>query len=652
MAKICTVCGAPLKDGVKFCEFCGSPVPADPVPEPVTPEEPKAAFCPSCGAELAPGARFCPVCGHAVGGAPAAAATPEPVPAPAPTPAPAPAPAAQPVQQTYTPPAQPVQPAAQPQQTYTPPAQPVQQTYAPPAQPVQQTYAPPAQPGQPAAGQAAPKKKKFIVPIIAIAAAVVVALVLIGGFVWPGFFKGGAKADDPVLGTWKGVYTKLVGDTQTNAEEFSLDLKSGGKGVHHRDGTEFDVKWNLDGEDFTMSETFLGISIDYVGTLKDGVLDLYNGDPTDDWTYEYVYTRDGSMPAGSGAAGTDTTDVKGGDSNTTTAVTGGEVYDTGRFKVTAPEGWSFFPQHDVFSDDPDEMDDTVLYVAKGATDEWDLFSKPSVYIKYAGPRTTLWAPDKDFYDNAEDIEPFSTGSHNWNGFKGESIGSKLYILYEEQENNVQYQVTVYYDMSGGKIDINDADVQAILASIETTDPDAVSSEPEPDPANTDPEPTNDPEPDVSGSVLPSIDRQNVLPPEELEEFDWVNEADYPGEWVEMTDMSYLEGKWKVMHIYADEEDYIIAYDLCTIDFAQANGGLTGTYHWYKYIPIDSEAEDESDLNPSEFIGTMHDGSYYGVNDEIGTLAIHNFWVTSDAEYAAGYLTLENGTQIYVYLMRP
>ena len=31
MAKICTVCGAPLKDGVKFCEFCGSPVPADPV---------------------------------------------------------------------------------------------------------------------------------------------------------------------------------------------------------------------------------------------------------------------------------------------------------------------------------------------------------------------------------------------------------------------------------------------------------------------------------------------------------------------------------------------------------------------------------------------------------------------------------------------
>ena len=157
---------------------------------------------------------------------------------------------------------------------------------------------------------------------------------------------------------------------------------------------------------------------------------------------------------------------------------------------------------------------------------------------------------------------------------------------------------------------------------------------------------------MSGSVLPSIDRQNVLPPEELEEFDWVNEADYPGEWVEMTDMSYLEGKWKVMHIYADEEDYIIAYDLCTIDFAQANGGLTGTYHWYKYIPIDSEAEDESDLNPSEFIGTMHDGSYYGVNDEIGTLAIHNFWVTSDAEYAAGYLTLENGTEIYVYLMRP
>ena len=106
---------------------------------------------------------------------------------------------------------------------------------------------------------------------------------------------GGNKEElSAFAGTYKGVYTKFVGDPETSKvedEEFSLELKADGTGTHNRDESDFDVTWKLDGENFTMHETFLGLSIDYTGTLVDGKLDIFNGDPDDDFTCEYVYEK-------------------------------------------------------------------------------------------------------------------------------------------------------------------------------------------------------------------------------------------------------------------------------------------------------------------------------------------------------------------------
>ena len=96
---------------------------------------------------------------------------------------------------------------------------------------------------------------------------------------------------EPNAGTYEGVHAKFVGDTEWVDEVFSLELKSGGKGTFKRDDMEFDVKWSVNGEEFQMTETFLGMSNEYTGTLKDGTLDIFNGDPTDDFTYEYVFTK-------------------------------------------------------------------------------------------------------------------------------------------------------------------------------------------------------------------------------------------------------------------------------------------------------------------------------------------------------------------------
>ena len=93
---------------------------------------------------------------------------------------------------------------------------------------------------------------------------------------------------------WKGTYTKFVGDPDTakdTSEEFSLELYEDGTGVHHRSGMDFKVTWELNGEDFTMSETFIGDPIVYTGTLSGNSLRLFNGDPKNDFTCEYVYEK-------------------------------------------------------------------------------------------------------------------------------------------------------------------------------------------------------------------------------------------------------------------------------------------------------------------------------------------------------------------------
>ena len=104
-----------------------------------------------------------------------------------------------------------------------------------------------------------------------------------------------AACGDPALkaasGTYTGVHCKFVGDTEWQEEEFSLELKSDGTGTSNRDGETYNVTWTLEGETFTMKETFLGMSIDYTGTLKDGELHIYNGEPESDLTYEYVYKK-------------------------------------------------------------------------------------------------------------------------------------------------------------------------------------------------------------------------------------------------------------------------------------------------------------------------------------------------------------------------
>lgn len=94
-----------------------------------------------------------------------------------------------------------------------------------------------------------------------------------------------------VAGEYIGIKSGFVGDDIGPGEEFSLILNEDGTGTNKRDGQEFICNWSVDGDKFTMKDEFMGVTIDYTGTIKDSVLEIYNGEPENEFTYKYVYEK-------------------------------------------------------------------------------------------------------------------------------------------------------------------------------------------------------------------------------------------------------------------------------------------------------------------------------------------------------------------------
>ena len=84
-------------------------------------------------------------------------------------------------------------------------------------------------------------------------------------------------------GTYKCTYAKYNADDENGivVEDWVLELQAGSKGTSKRDGEEYDLEWTLDGENITVTEKFGPLSLDYEGTLKDGVMTLYDSEDHD-----------------------------------------------------------------------------------------------------------------------------------------------------------------------------------------------------------------------------------------------------------------------------------------------------------------------------------------------------------------------------------
>lgn len=146
----------------------------------------------------------------------------------------------------------------------------------------------------------------------------------------------------------------------------------------------------------------------------------------------------------------------------------GALYDAGNVTVLVPGGWKAFPDLDVFSEEEGATNPDVLNVSKGGQSDMDLFTKPYVRIAYSGPSVQMLEPDADWYEDVEELDPIITGEHEWSGFSCKSMGVPLTILWCE-EGSIQYQATLSLGSDGDTISHQDADVQAILASVQPSD---------------------------------------------------------------------------------------------------------------------------------------------------------------------------------------
>ena len=143
----------------------------------------------------------------------------------------------------------------------------------------------------------------------------------------------------------------------------------------------------------------------------------------------------------------------------------GEVFDGGNVSALVPKGWMAFHGSDIFEEYEEGYDPNCIQIAKDAESEWDLFSKPYIQIDYYGPDEELWEPSKDFYDDAADLEPVTLGAYTWSGFTGKSMDMPIAVLWAVDGDD-EFQLTMWLETDEAKISLEDADVQAIIASIQ------------------------------------------------------------------------------------------------------------------------------------------------------------------------------------------
>ena len=107
----------------------------------------------------------------------------------------------------------------------------------------------------------------------------------------------------------------------------------------------------------------------------------------------------------------------------------------------------------------------TVHIFKDAKIETDIFTHAGITICFFGRNDSYISP-KSFYDNIDDMEPFTLGRYIWEGYTCTSFGYP-YTMLETKHDGCIFQVMVLMKIGEHEISLEDADVQNILKSIQT-----------------------------------------------------------------------------------------------------------------------------------------------------------------------------------------
>ena len=163
--------------------------------------------------------------------------------------------------------------------------------------------------------------------------------------------------------------------------------------------------------------------------------------------------------------------------DTTASEITGEIYDTGELRALVPDGWAAFPIPDVFADEPDAVKTSCFHIIKGGVSDRDIHAKPYIRLEYLEPGVQSTDPDPALEKNVEDVGPLNLGGYSWNGYVfedcfggyGKPVIGKMAVLWTEA-GSTRYEAVIRLEFNGQKekISLEDDDVQAILASVQSS----------------------------------------------------------------------------------------------------------------------------------------------------------------------------------------
>jgi len=162
------------------------------------------------------------------------------------------------------------------------------------------------------------------------------------------------------------------------------------------------------------------------------------------------------MLAGCGGGG----DSSGSGTQSSAPAVKGETYSAGNISATVPEGWQAFPFYSGGEESPN-----TFAVHKGALNAMDMRYTPGVQIQLF-PDGDGFGTDlmKAMYENVSDLAPQTLGGFTWEGFTGVSGDIPTALMWTDAgDDNIL--VAVWLEMEDVTISLDDADVQAIIASI-------------------------------------------------------------------------------------------------------------------------------------------------------------------------------------------
>jgi len=142
----------------------------------------------------------------------------------------------------------------------------------------------------------------------------------------------------------------------------------------------------------------------------------------------------------------------------------GKTVDAGNVSATCPEGWYNMPVQDYFSDVEGALDPNGLKLQKDTDDEWTY--GPAVIVNFYGEDNEIMSYDlqKDFFDSAVDVEPFTVGDKVWHGIQY-NMGEDILEANISVKGSGAVEVLLILEGEGRSISLTDPDVLTILSSI-------------------------------------------------------------------------------------------------------------------------------------------------------------------------------------------